>query len=182
MTTSYVLRKLFLVLFPWRHKPWSRQQRPSVSGAQGQSSYTYYFLPPREDVNAPDMYIPVMAIVTYILLSTLLAGIRGNFHPEVMGSTFGYALFVMIIEILILKLGTYLLGITNESQLLDLVAYSGYKFVGVIVTLVVAETMSLGQGTGGWAGWVIFLYTYLANAFFLVSCKILAIGFVKLIL
>ena len=158
------------MLFPWRHKPWSRQQRPAASGSgPDQSSYSYYFLPPREDLNSPDMYIPVMAFVTYILLSTLLAGMRGNFHPEVMGSTFGYALFVVIVEILILKLGTYLLAITNESQLLDLVAYSGYKFVGVIVTLLISEVVSLGHGTGGWIGWTVFLYTFLANAFFLVS-------------
>jgi protein transport protein YIF1 len=114
------------------------------------------------------MYIPVMAIVTYILLSTLLAGIRGTFHPELMGSTFGYALFVVFAEIFILKLGTYFLSITNESQLLDLIAYSGYKFVGVIITLVISETINLGQGTGGWIGWIVFFYTYLANAFFLV--------------
>ncbi|MCJ1384923.1 hypothetical protein MMC17_008041 [Xylographa soralifera] len=167
VTTSYVLRKLVLVLFPWRHKPWSRQQRPSTTGSQDQSSYSYYFLPPREDLNSPDMYIPVMAFVTYVLLSALLAGLRGSFHPEVMGTTFTYALFVVIFEILILKLGTYLLAITNESQLLDLIAYSGYKFVGVIVTLVVSEIVNLGQGTGGWASWTVFMYTFLANAFFL---------------
>ena len=171
VTTSYVLRKLLLVLVPWRHKPWSRTQRHPNTGSQDQSSYSYYFLPPREDLNSPDMYIPVMAFVTYVLLSALLAGLRGAFHPEVMGSTFMYALFVVIVELLILKLGTYLLSITNESQLLDLVAYSGYKFVGVIVTLVVSEIVSLGQGTGGWVSWTIFMYTFLANAFFLVSLK-----------
>lgn len=115
------------------------------------------------------MYIPVMAFVTYVLLSALLAGLRGSFHPEVMGTTFTYALFIVIFEILILKLGTYLLAITNESQLLDLIAYSGYKFVGVIVTLVISELVNLGQGTGGWASWTVFMYTFLANAFFLVS-------------
>lgn len=115
------------------------------------------------------MYIPVMAFVTYVLLSALLAGLRGSFHPEVMGSTFMYALFVVITEILILKLGTYLLSITNESQLLDLVAYSGYKFVGIIATLVITEIVNLGQSTGGWISWTVFMYTFLANAFFLVS-------------
>jgi len=167
VTTSYVLRKLVLVLFPWRHKPWSRQQRPSSTGSQDQSSYSYYFLPPREDLNSPDMYIPVMAFVSYVLLSALLAGLRGAFHPEVMGGTFMYALFVVIAEIVILKLGTYLLSITNESQLLDLIAYSGYKFVGVIVTLIISEIANLGQGTGGWISWTVFMYTFLANAFFL---------------
>jgi hypothetical protein len=171
VTTTYVIRKLLLVLFPWRHKPWSRSQgRPSSSApnsAQGPGN-EYYFLPPREDLNSPDMYIPVMAFITYILLSTLLAGLRGAFHPEVMGATFSYALVVMIVELAILKGGTYVLAITNESQLLDLVAYSGYKFVGVIVTLVVSEIVNGGKGTGGWVGWGVFTYTFLANAFFLV--------------
>jgi protein transport protein YIF1 len=67
----------------------------------------------------------------------------------------------------------YLLGINNESQLLDLVAYSGYKFVGIIVTLVVSEVWNRGGGTGGWVGWTVFTYTFLANAFFLVSLRIL---------
>jgi protein transport protein YIF1 len=175
VTTSYVLRKLVLVLCPWRHKPWSRQQRPSVAGAQGSGSY--YFLPPREDLNSPDMYIPVMAFVTYILLSTLLAGMRGVFHPEVMGSTFMYAFLVVVGEILTLKAGTYFLNITNESQLMDLVAYSGYKFVGVIVTLVISEIVNKGQGTGGWIGWAVFLYTFNANAFFLVRIFIFSSWF-----
>jgi hypothetical protein len=132
-----------------------------------QSTYTYYFLPPRSDLNAPDMYIPVMAVVTYILLSALLAGLHGSFHPEVMGLTASAACAIIVLEILGLKFGTYILAISNDSQLLDLVAYSGYKFVGVIVTLVVAEIFNRGKGTGGWAGWTVFTYTFLANAFFL---------------
>lgn len=158
-----------LVLFPWRHKPWSRQQRPSTTGSQESNTYSYHFLPPRDDLNSPDLYIPVMAFVTYILLSTLLAGLRGAFHPEVMGLTATAAFAIVVIEILGLKFGTYILSISNDSQLLDLVAYSGYKFVGVIVTLVVAEILNRGKGTGGWAGWTVFTYTFLANAFFLVS-------------
>jgi hypothetical protein len=110
----------------------------------------------------------VMALVTYILLSTLLAGLRGAFQPELLGSTAGWAFFIVFIEILGLKLGCYLLSISNESQLLDLVAYSGYKFVGVITTLVVSEIINGGKGTGGWIGWTVFGYTFLANALFLV--------------
>ncbi|KAI9786322.1 MAG: hypothetical protein M1816_008063 [Peltula sp. TS41687] len=161
VSNSYVLSKLLLVLFPWRHRPWSRKQALSPSGQEG------YFLPPREDINSPDMYIPVMAFVTYILLSTLLAGLRGAFHPELLGLTATTAFAIVTIEILALKLGCYLLSISNESQLLDLVAYSGYKFVGIIVTIVVSEIFNRGRGTGGWVGWTLFAYTFLANAFFL---------------
>ncbi|KAK7528302.1 ER to Golgi transport protein Yif1 [Phyllosticta citricarpa] len=155
VTNSYVVNKLFLVLFPWRHRPWVRQ------------NYDGFFLPPREDINSPDMYIPVMAFVTYILLSTLLAGIRGAFHPELLGITATKGFAVVLFEILGLKLGCYFLSISNDSQLLDLVAYSGYKFVGIIVTLIVAEVFNKGQGSGGWVGWVVFFYTFMALAFFL---------------
>ena len=99
-----------------------------------------------------------------------------------MGLTATAAFAIVVVEILGLKFGTYILSISNESQLLDLVAYSGYKFVGVIITLVVAEILNRGAGTGGWAGWTVFVYTYLANALFLVcgltssiSCSLLEV-------
>ena len=110
-----------------------------------------------------------MALVTYILLSTLLAGIRGEFQPELLGYTATYAFIIVVFEILLLKLGCYLLSISNESQLLDLVAYSGYKFIGVITTIVISEIVNGGKGTGGWVGWITFSYTFFANALFLVS-------------
>jgi len=163
VTNSYVINKLFLVLFPWRHKPWSRKQAVGPSGQEG------WYLPPRDDVNSPDMYIPVMSVVTYIFLRTLIAGLRGEFQPELFGYIATTAFVVVMVEILGLKLGTYLLNISNTSQLLDLVAYSGYKFVGVITTISIAEIVNGGGGTGGWVGWTVFFYTYLANSLFLVS-------------
>jgi hypothetical protein len=51
VTNSYVLRKLRLVLFPWRHKPWARTRRSGDAGGDG-------WMPPRDDINAPDLYIP----------------------------------------------------------------------------------------------------------------------------
>lgn len=137
-----------------------------------QQQYSSMFLPPRDDLNSPDMYIPVMALVTYILLSVLLAGFRGDFHPELLGSITTTAIAVIAFEILCLKLATYILNINNDSQLLDLMAYSGYKFVGIIVTMVASEVLSPGKGTRGWVGWTVFAYTFLANAFFLVSKRV----------
>ncbi|KAL9089675.1 MAG: hypothetical protein Q9159_002403 [Coniocarpon cinnabarinum] len=161
VSNSYVVNKVFLVLFPWRHRPWVRRQAMGPSGQEG------YFMPPREDINSPDMYIPAMAFVTYILLTALLAGLRGDFRPEVFGYTASTATGIVMFEIVMLKLGCYLLSISNESQLLDLVAYSGYKFVGIIVTVTIAEIINRGAGTGGWMGWLVFIYTFAALAFFL---------------
>jgi hypothetical protein len=169
VTNSYVVGKLILVLWPWRHRPWTRQQRLS-DGAHGQDGY---YLPPRDDINSPDMYIPLMALITYILLSTLLAGLRSAFHPELFGTMATKAIVSVAAEILLLKAAMYLwLNISSQSQLLDLIAYSGYKFVGVIVTLVVSEIWNRGGGTGGLVGWLIFLYTFSAVGFFLVSLTI----------
>ena len=110
-----------------------------------------------------------MAFVTYILLSTLIAGLRGAFHPELLGLTATTAFAVVIFEILGLKLGCYLLSISNESQILDLVAYSGYKFVGIIVTLVTEEVLGGVSGARFWASWAAFFYSFFACAFFLVG-------------
>jgi hypothetical protein len=110
-----------------------------------------------------------MSLFTYILLSTLITGLRGHFQPELLLSTASTALVVVVVEILGLKLGTYLLSITSASQLLDLVAYSGYKFVGIVATVAIAEIVNGGKGTGGWIGWAVFIYTFLANSLFLVS-------------
>jgi protein transport protein YIF1 len=175
VSNSYVVRKLLLVLFPWRHKPWTRQSARGGDPTGNQMSgapQAFSYLPPRDDLNSPDMYIPIMAFITYILLSTVLAGMRGSFHPELLGSTTSTALGVVLFEIVVLKMAMYLLSINNDSQLLDLVAYSGYKFVGVIVTLFLSEILTGGQGTNNWAGWLFFVYTWYANAFFLVCPSI----------
>ncbi|KAK9461627.1 uncharacterized protein V1516DRAFT_695158 [Lipomyces oligophaga] len=157
VSNTYVGRKLVLILFPWRHKPWSRQmKRSEVSGTvEGYKS-------PREDINSPDMYIPVMAFTTYILLSSILAGIHGTFHPEILGYIASMAFAIVIFEILGLKLGCYLLSISSESQVLDLVAYSGYKFIGVILTMIAGAL-----APGFFIKYSVFFYTFSANAFFL---------------
>ena len=169
VSNSYVVRKLLLVLIPWRHRPWTRQQT-RMAGPEGSSQqYSNMYLPPRDDLNSPDMYIPIMSLITYILLSTMLAGIRGTFKPEILGSITTTSVVVIGVEILLLRLAIYLLNITTESSLLDLAAYSGYKFVGVIVTLFLSEVFTGGNGTNNWIGWTIFVYTWNANSFFLVS-------------
>jgi hypothetical protein len=166
VSNSYVITKLRIILFPWRHRPWLRQQRHNPDPAGGASASSLY-LPPREDINSPDMYIPTMALVTYILLSTLIAGLRGAFNPELLGYTATVAICVTLLEILIIRTGTFLLAITSSSQLLDLVAYSGYKFVHVIVSLLLSHLASFIGIGGTWISWVIFLYCFSANAFFL---------------
>ena len=59
----------------------------------------------------------VMALVTYILLSTLIAGLKGQFKPELLGYTATTGMVVVIVEIVALKLGCYLLSISSHCLL-----------------------------------------------------------------
>ncbi|KDR73154.1 hypothetical protein GALMADRAFT_251723 [Galerina marginata CBS 339.88] len=151
VSNSYVIRKLRLLLFPWLHKTYFRRPR-----AQGE------WLPPREDLNSPDLYIPVMSIFTYILLTTLHSGINERFSPLILGESASRATVVLLLDFLFVKLGCYILNIQGSSQVTDLLAYGGYKFVGVILTLAAGF---LGLKGPLWS--LIFLYAFASYAFFL---------------
>lgn len=115
-----------------------------------------------------------MSIVTYILLNSFISGISGNFHPKQLAQTASTSFVIMVLEIAIMKLGVYLLSISNgngEGQLLDLLGYSGYKFFGVIMTILIGEVL----GQSGILGWSVFLYFFAGNAFFLVWGALLSL-------
>ncbi|KAI5105179.1 protein YIF1A [Silurus meridionalis] len=121
--SKYVIKKLMLLMFPYTHQDWEvRYHRDSP-------------LPPRNDINAPDLYIPTMAFITYILLAGMALGIQKRFSPEVLGLCASTALVWIIIEVLVMLLCLYLLTVHTDLSTFDLVAYSGYKYVGMIFTV-----------------------------------------------
>ena len=71
-----------------------------------------------------------MALVTYVLLVSLLHGLNKKFHPAVLGDCASRALAVVVVEFLFVKMGCYLLNVQGSAQAVDLIAYGGYKFVG----------------------------------------------------
>jgi hypothetical protein len=160
------------------------------------------FQPPREDLNAPDLYIPstiipfrcfhslltsiasipAMAFVTYILLAALQSGLESRFHPEIFGLVATKAIVVLLLDFLFVKGGCYLLGVQASSPIVDLLAYGGYKFVGCVTHLhdlvvklsifSVIATLLIGLiGLSRTLYSVAFIYTFLANAFFLVRTQ-----------
>ena len=42
---------------------------------------------PKYDVNAPDLYIPSMAYMTYVLIVGYILGLRDAFSPDLLAST-----------------------------------------------------------------------------------------------
>jgi protein transport protein YIF1 len=62
VSNNYVLRKLSIVLFPM-----------SCPGEWGKTESNYNqehlgFLSPKDEIHAPDLYIPLMAVMTFVLI------------------------------------------------------------------------------------------------------------------
>jgi hypothetical protein len=86
--------------------------------------------------------------------------------------TASYAFAVVLFEIVAIKLVCYLLSI--GGQVLDLISYGGYKFVGIVATMLVRLAGILGRregaksGWGRWFEWSVFIYCFLGLGFYLV--------------
>ena len=97
VNNSYVTQKLKVLALPFRHKEWER-----TVGAHGRLQ------PPALDVNAPDLYLPSMAYITYILVVGFVMGANGTFTPDVLGITASAGLMIVLLEVSIIKLAFYL--------------------------------------------------------------------------
>ncbi|XP_063527763.1 protein YIF1A isoform X1 [Pongo pygmaeus] len=217
--TAYVAKKLGLLVFPYTHQNWEVQYSRDVP------------LPPRQDLNAPDLYIPsvlcypffqeafpdpqskwwlpsgfpqlpvhmaffrlptctadsslscwlhrarpivdtqAMAFITYVLLAGMALGIQKRFSPEVLGLCASTALVWVVMEVLALLLGLYLATVRSDLSTFHLLAYSGYKYVGMILSVLTG----LLFGSDGY--YVALAWTSSALMYFIVrSLRTAALG------
>lgn len=77
----------------------------------------------------PDLYIPSMAYITYILLSGYILGIQDRFAPEQLGIYASSAMAWLILEVFVVLIAKYLLNINSYFGFFHMVAFGGYKFV-----------------------------------------------------
>lgn len=110
------------------------------------------------DENAPDLYLPLMAFVTYVVVTGYAKGAKNSFTPEVLVDVTSSCLVTQLLEILAVRLGLYLLQ--APATLLDLLAVTGYKYVALNVN------MLLGLALGPRVYMLAMLYTGLAMAYF----------------
>lgn len=159
VSNSYVVNKLRVILFPFGHK-WRRSQAPMPGNPQ-----QLVFMPPRDDINAPDLYIPLMSFITYILLTGLALGVYHRFDPEALSMTASSAMVALFIEVALLKFGFYVLATSVVPPLLDLLSYSSYKFVGLIINIAL----------GIFLGYRVFFIATLVNACFFARFMMLTV-------
>lgn len=130
ISSSYVLEKLLLIVFPFRHRD--------------------------DSLYRPDLYIPIMSLVTLVLLKGLLLGLSNRFHPEVLGMSFSRTVFMHLGQSLLYKGAAYFFDAGLDFT--DMVCFTGYKFVCVLLI----KLMGLV-----YFGRVLSLYLYVSYFFFL---------------
>ncbi|GAM22386.1 hypothetical protein SAMD00019534_055610 [Acytostelium subglobosum LB1] len=128
VNTSYVFNKIKLLLFPFRQKTWKR--RIIRQGDLDQ------YLPPRDDINAPDLYIPMMAFVTYYLLYGFQLGMSASFSPDKLGASISKGIIIWLLELGLFKLGFFFTN-SYSIPMYDMISYSGYKYVLLVLSTAV---------------------------------------------
>jgi len=147
--TTYVLQKLKLLFFPFTQTDWSVKYDNNEP------------VQPRYEVNAPDLYIPTMAYVTYVLVAGMALGTQNRFTPEVLGILASSALAWTVVEIIVALVTLYVTNIQTKLKTFDLIAYAGYKYVGIIIAVLLSIVMNK---TGYYIG---LLYCGFSLAFFM---------------
>merc|ERR1712226_721016 len=150
--TNYVLKKLKILTLPFLHKEWQ------VSFNQDDP------VAPQFDVNVPDLYIPSMAFVTYILLAGVCLGIKNKFSPEDLGIIGSSALAWYLLELFLVYAMTFVLNInTSFRSFIDVLAFCGYKFYAMLILLLASIA---GGSMGFYGAWV---YTSMASVYFMIK-------------
>ena len=148
VNNAYVLAKLRRVLFPFLAPNWrratAREAPPEAAGRHTvpDAASGDPFVAPAFDVNAPDLYIPAMAFITFVLASGLLKGTRAQFHPEVLVSVASSALLAQALEVGVLKAA--LASLSADVGVLDLASYTSYKYVGLTINTLAGLLLGAG--------------------------------------
>lgn len=172
---QYVKRKLLMLIFPF-DKQFSRRSfqfgddlgggafTSSISGPSSVPSNQQQ-LPPTDDVCAFDLYIPLMACITYVTICGFVRGINdGSLGPEFLAATLSSIFFWVFLEVAAIKVFRYVLNLPQTFAALDIVSLCGYKYVGVCLMVLVRE--SLGLQTSRFFSAFLTLYFAGAAAFF----------------
>lgn len=112
VTNTYILKKIMLIIFPFKTQNWNTKQ------------------------THPDLYIPLMSFLTYILLTGFFLGLKHEFTPEKLSIVFTKQLTYEGILGVVVKTVGYFMDVT-ELSFIDFVCFSGYKFVIVLFLLMV---------------------------------------------
>ncbi|KAI5187567.1 protein transport protein YIF1 [Nematocida homosporus] len=113
----YLIKKLLLILYPYSHNAWAATTtRDSMNAA----------------IYTPDLYIPLMAAVTYILFLAGELEIQNKFKPEILGKLTSKAIILDFLEVVLVK-GMSFFFEARDMEFLDILSFVGYKYVPLVI-------------------------------------------------
>lgn len=118
---SYVIKKLGFIMFPFAHRRWH--------GSHEQ---------PKDNVVQPDLYIPLMSFLTYVLTAGYMLGLKDKFSPEQLGILSSSALGCLTLEVCLMVVLFNIFNVKTWYSFLHYIAFSGYKFVPIIASMVLS--------------------------------------------
>jgi hypothetical protein len=81
----------------------------------------------------PDLYIPLMSFMTYVIVIGLKKGVDGNdFHPEYLNTCATFAIVLTMLEVVGAKVAFYICGFP-QIPFLHLFSLAGGKFVNLVL-------------------------------------------------
>merc|ERR550537_1269345 len=102
-------------------------------------------------LHVPDLYIPLMSYITYVIMLGLKLGLEGDsFHPEYLNQTATFAAVLIVLEVLCAKVAFYLAA-CNHVKMLDLMAHAGSKFVHLVLQVAFAAFLPPALQWGSFA-------------------------------
>ncbi|KAL8429818.1 hypothetical protein ACSSS7_006316 [Eimeria intestinalis] len=140
VSQGYVFHRLRQLLFPFAALLSTSSSPRVFTAASDISNTTAAARTPERD-----MYIPLMALTTFVLLVCIQTGTQGGFYPELMGSTLSLSLLLLLFEVGALKLVFYVTGACAAAAL-DLLCFCGYKYVHVALLLLLRLSLDLAWG------------------------------------
>lgn len=155
ISNHYVGNKLLMLFFPFLRKWTYARMHEQIAGGQR-------YRPPAVDVNAPDLFIPLMGLWSYALLSCVVLAFKQSFKPESMSSTLYSACFAWALHWLVARLLLKGMNVPGVAWS-ELLAYTGYPFVLICFT-----TLG-GFLAGKWGYYALGAYGSLAMAIFMVK-------------
>ena len=165
VNNKYVKKKMLRVLFSFFFKNWRRVEHDAMNSTNAGGNK--YALPTSDD-NALDLYIPAMSLITYVLLCGLCYGTSGQFDPEVLPDVTTKCMAIQVVEVLLFRLGFYLMQV--PTNFIDLFAVTGYKYLGLTVNMLIGYSLSLALVSGGHKGYYgMFLWTASAASYFMLK-------------
>jgi protein transport protein YIF1 len=148
-----VIKKLTILMYPPSSTHWSRLRADEVSqssmnrgnsmgdinGNPSAALNTHKWALPKDDVNAPDLYIPVMSFITYCILvcyAKRAGGASGMYvnTPDILINAVWKCCILQVFEAALIYGGLSMMSVS--LPFLDIISYTGYKYVGLCASTI----------------------------------------------